>query len=78
MTATVTDDAVGKPVVHDGETVGVVTTVEQGTAYVEPEPGIREEIRGTLGWDAGEEVYPLPETAIAEVADGAIRLHPGL
>lgn len=75
MTATVTDDAEGKPVVHDDRAVGVVTTVEEGTAYVEPDSGISEEIRATLGWSDGQEVYPLPETAIAEVAAGEVRLH---
>lgn len=40
----------GTPVVDgDGETIGVVTAVEDGTAYVEPNPGLADSVRVRLG-----------------------------
>lgn len=74
MATTITEDAEGKTVVHDGETVGVVTEVDHGTAYVEPDPGVTEKLRGMLGWSDDDEAYPLQESAIDRVTDDEIRL----
>lgn len=76
MSTTLTDDAVGKEVIDaDGDTIGIVTGVEHGTAQVDPDPGITEKITAKLGWsDPDEESYPLQEEAIATVTDDDIRL----
>lgn len=74
MAATITEDAEGKTVVHDGETVGIVTEVDHGTAYVEPDPGLTEKLRGMLGWSDDDDAFPLQESAIERVTDDEIRL----
>jgi hypothetical protein len=76
MSTTVTDEAVGKDVVDaDGDEVGIVTSVRHGTAYVDPDPGLTDEIRAKLGWETtDEEGYPLQERAVATVTDDEIRL----
>ena len=74
MAATITEDVEGKPVVHDGETVGIVTEVENGTAFVEPDPGLTEKLRGKLGWSDDEDAYPLQEAAVDRITDDEIRL----
>lgn len=72
----ITDDDIGKPVVDErGEQLGVVSAVEQGTARVDPDPGITDKIKAELGWeDADEDTYPLKEIAIERVTDDEIRL----
>ncbi|WP_226041320.1 hypothetical protein [Natrinema sp. DC36] len=76
MSPQITEDDVGKSVVNaDGDEVGMITTVEHGTAHVEPDPGITDSIKATLGWgDSGEDTYPLQEEAIGRVTDDEIRL----
>lgn len=78
MATTITENAEGKRVVHDGETVGMVTAVEHGTAMVEPDPGLSERIRAALGWADDEDAYPLQEAAVAETTDDEIRLRDGI
>jgi hypothetical protein len=71
------DDDVGKPVVRaNGHTVGRVVEVRDGTPYVEPDPGILDTVRATLGWgDPGdEEAFPLRSEQIDSVTDDEIRL----
>lgn len=76
MSPQITDDDVGKSVVNaDGDEVGMVADVQHGTAHVEPDPGITDSIKATLGWgDRGEDTYPLQEEAIGRVTDDEIRL----
>lgn len=76
MSPQITDDDVGKRIVDaDGTEVGMVVDVEHGTAHVEPDPGITDSIKATLGWsDSGEDTYPLQEAAISRVTDDEIRL----
>jgi hypothetical protein len=71
-----TEDDVGKDVVRaGGDQVGIVTTVEAGTARVEPDPGLTTMIKTRLGWeDETESTYPLQEAAIDTVTDDEIRL----
>lgn len=75
-----TDDDVGKSVVDErGEQIGVVSAVEHGTARVDPDPGITDKIKATLGWeDTDEDTYPLQESAIEQVTDDEIRLRSNL
>ena len=76
LSATVTDDAVGKDVVDAaGDKIGIVTAVEHGTARVESDPGLTDKLKTMLGWeDTDEDAFPLQEVAIATVTDDAIRL----
>ncbi|MDX1747382.1 MAG: PRC-barrel domain containing protein [Halobacteriales archaeon] len=80
-TVQITDDDVGKTVVDaDGEEVGIVSAVEYGTAYVDPEPGITTKLKTKLGWeDRDEEAdYPLQEPAVETVTDDQVRLRSDL
>ena len=76
MQVTITDDDIGKDVVDArGEKIGLVSSVEHGTAYVDPDPGITDEISAKLDWGGrDDEDYPLQEDMIAEVTDDEIRL----
>lgn len=66
----------GKPVVDStGETIGVVSAVRSGTAYVDPDPGLTERLRSRLGWEnVDQDDYALDESEIESVTDEEIRL----
>jgi hypothetical protein len=70
------DDDEGKEVADsNGETVGRIVTVEHGTAHVDPDPGITEKVKSSLGWgDKDEDTYPLQETNVESVDDDKIYL----
>lgn len=73
--ATITESDEGKSVVRDDTTVGIVATVEHGTAYVEPDPGLTDKLMSQLGWkDIDEETFPLQEDEIVDVTDDKIQL----
>lgn len=75
MTTEITEHDEGKKVVADGEQVGMVSRVEHGTAYVDPDPGITDKVKSKLGWgDRDEDTYPLQEESIEAVTDDEIRL----
>ncbi|ELY74554.1 hypothetical protein [Natrinema pallidum] len=76
MSAQFTDDDIGKRVVNaNGDEVGMVVDIEHGTAHVEPDPGITDSIKATLGWsDSGERTYPLQTEAVSRVTDDEIHL----
>jgi sporulation protein YlmC with PRC-barrel domain len=69
----------GKPVVDsNGERIGTVTAVEDGSAHIDPDQGLVDEIKSQLGWGSpDEDSYPLPQGRITEVADDEIRLDIG-
>ncbi|AFO58672.1 MULTISPECIES: hypothetical protein [Natrinema] len=71
-----TDDDIGKRVVNaNGDEVGMVADVDHGTAHVEPDPGITDSIKATLGWSAsGESTYPLQAAAVSRVTDDEVHL----
>ena len=80
-TAQITDDEVGKDVVAgNGDQVGIVSAVEHGTAYVDPDPGLTTKLQTKLGWEdrPDDEGYPLQEQAIDTVTDDEIRLQSDL
>lgn len=79
MCANFTDDDVGKSVVNaNGDEVGIIASVEHGTAHIEPDPGITDTIKAMLGWEgADEEAYPLQEQAIEKVTDDRVLLKSG-
>ena len=71
-----TDEDVGKRVVNaDGEKIGTVTAIRHGTAQVDPDPDMFDQIKAKLGWeDVDEDAYPLQESGVSEVTDDEIRL----
>lgn len=74
--ATLTTEDEGKVLVDsDGEQFGVVTAVEDGTAYVDPDPSIAEAVVQAFGWgDSGEDDIEVPPEAIDTVTDEEIRV----
>lgn len=75
MAATITEDDEGKPVVADGEQIGIIADVEHGTAHVDPDPGMTDKLMSKLGWgDIDEDTYPLQEQNIEAVTDDEIQL----
>ncbi|MEY7852232.1 PRC-barrel domain containing protein [Natrarchaeobius sp. A-rgal3] len=76
MSVELTTEDGGKRVVNgDGDEVGVVVDVDDGTAYVEPNQEIGGELKSRLGWGRdAQSRYPLRHDAIDDVADEEIRL----
>jgi len=76
MCAQFTDDDEGKRIVNaDGDEIGIIETVERGSAYVNPDPGITDTIKSKLGWgDSDEESYELAEPNVETVTDDEVRL----
>jgi len=72
----VTDDDEGKRVVNaSGTEIGMVSTVRNGVAHVEPDPGITDTIRSKLGWGKADDGdYALDADRIDTVTDDEIRL----
>ncbi len=75
-TTQLTEDDEGKKVVStDGDEIGRITEVRDGTAYVDPDPGMFDTVKAKLNWgDAGEDSYPLEADHVADVTDNEIRL----
>ncbi|MEM4781152.1 MAG: PRC-barrel domain containing protein [Halalkalicoccus sp.] len=76
MCAQLTSEDEGKDVVDaNGEKIGVVQSVRAGTAHVNPDPGVTDELKSTLGWgDADEDTYALDDHRIEAVTDDAIQV----
>jgi hypothetical protein len=76
MCAQLTAEDEGKDVVNtEGDKIGVVQSVEAGTAYVNPDPGITDEFKSTLGWgDSSEDTYALDDHQIEAITDGSIQI----
>ncbi len=72
---------VGKDVVGaDGNVVGEISTIDHGTVYVDPNPGLIKRETAALGWnDIDDEYgYPLQEEAVETVTEGDVRLSSNL
>lgn len=72
-----TDDDIGKQVVirAGGDPLGIVQDVEDGTAYVDPDPDLFDKVQVELNWgDSDEETYLLDESDVAKVTNDEIRL----
>ncbi len=75
MQTDITPDEEGKPVVYGDDELGRIVEVSDGTAYVDPDPGVVETIASKLGWaEAGEDAYPLRPELVAAVDGDAVRL----
>lgn len=79
MSTTITEDLEGKNVVNAaGDTVGIVTAVENGQVYVDPDPGIATEIKVRLGLGSPDERdYSIDPDSIQTVRANAIELRGG-
>lgn len=75
MSSEITPDEEGKRVLDgDGERIGVVDEVRDGTAHVDPDPEIDPELKSKLGWGGTEQAtYPLRHDAV-DAVEQAIRL----
>lgn len=76
MCATFTEEDEGKDVVNtNGDQIGIVTKVEAGTAYVDPDPNLTDTLKSQLGWgDTDEKAYPIDDTNVKAITDREIRL----
>lgn len=76
MRHNITEEDEGKKVVGStGDKIGIVSSVRGGTAYVDPDPGLTDNIKSKLGWgDVDQDDYPLDESNIESVTDDEIRL----
>ncbi|MDS0220548.1 PRC-barrel domain containing protein [Haloarcula sp. S1AR25-5A] len=76
-TIQLTDDDIGKTVVTStGDEVGIVSGYRYGTAYVDPDPGLKTTLLTKLGWEDTDEDdgYPLQTDAVDTITDEQIRL----
>ena len=77
MTAEITQEDEGKPVVRENDTLGRIVNVEHGTAYVDPDPGVTDTIMSKLGWSdetKRDETYPLADKSVVEVTSDEVRV----
>ncbi len=74
--ANLTEDDIGKSVVDaDGVSVGTISSVEEGTAYVEPDRDTYEKVKSKLDWgDEQRDAYPINSREIAKVSDEEVRI----
>ena len=62
--STITDDDTRKPVVASDDTlIGVISRIEGGTVYVDPEPNLADNVRAILGGQT-DETFPLDADAL--------------
>jgi len=73
---TISEEDEGKRVVNqNSDTVGMISGVRNDTIYVDPDPGLTDKIKSTLGWDDIEEGdYPLKQSHIDTITDDEVRL----
>jgi len=73
---TIADSDEGKRVVNsEGSKIGMISEVRDGTAFVDPDPGITDSIRSKLGWgDADADDYQLESNRIHTITDDEVRL----
>ncbi|NEU58916.1 hypothetical protein [Halorussus sp. MSC15.2] len=71
-----TEDDVANAVVDgEGNRIGIVADVEDGTAYVDPADDLAGPLKTKLDWGADtKDTYPLRNDAIADVTDDEVRL----
>ncbi|OIB55624.1 hypothetical protein [Natrialba sp. SSL1] len=80
MSPTFTDDDVGKAVESaNGDSLGIVVSVEPETAYVDPDPETTDSIKAVLDWGSESEgAVPVTDDAVEQVTEDAIRLTPAV
>lgn len=75
-TVRLTEEDEGKRVVaSNGNELGVLADVRDGTPYVAPNPGVFERARAEFGWgEIDADAYPLETADVADVTDDEIHL----
>lgn len=73
---TISDQDEGKTVLNqNGDTIGMVSSVQGDQMFVNPEPGITDKIKARLGWeDVGETDYVVRASDIEAVTEDEVRL----
>lgn len=76
MTHDFSEEDEGKEVVDaKGDQIGLVSSVEGGAAYVNPDPDLTDSIKSKLGWaGVDQEDYKLEGDEVETVTDDEIRL----
>ena len=67
-----------KVVTPDGDDIGQIIGVHNNVATVEPDPGLTDQIRSTLGWerpDPDTETYRLQAADVSTVTDETVVVH---
>ena len=74
--AKISEDDEGKSVVNrNGDTIGMVSGVEENRVYIDPNPGLTDRIKSKLGWETvDEDDYAITERDIDTVTDDEVRL----
>jgi len=74
--ATLTSEDEGKFLVDvEGEQLGIITAVEENTAWVDPEPGLGEAVLAAFGWtDKGEDDYTVEGDVVDTVTGEEVRV----
>ncbi|WP_323171482.1 hypothetical protein [Natrialba sp. PRR66] len=64
----------GKNVVDEaGNQIGIISTVEEGTAYVDPKPGLTDRLRARLNWGGhSDDEYPVEPAQITAVREDEV------
>jgi len=76
-TIQLTGDDIGKTVVTStGDEVGIVSGYRYGTAYVDPDSGLKTTFLTKLGWEdtTDDDGYPLQTDAVDTITEEQIRL----
>ena len=78
--ATLSEEDEGKFLMDgEGEQLGIVSEVRNGTAYVDPDPNLGEAWMEVFGWgSADEDDLTVPGEAIDTVTDKEIRVNKNL
>lgn len=76
MARTLTEADEGKHVVTDADdTIGMISEVRDDAAFVDPDPGITDQVMSRLGWaGADEDHYELDPDHIGTVTDDKVHL----
>lgn len=76
MRSNLSEDDTGKRIVtSNGDEVGMVKDVQAGRAFVDPDPGITDSIRTTLGWgEAQQGDYELNADRVERITDDEVVL----
>ncbi|GAB7019463.1 hypothetical protein [Halostagnicola bangensis] len=74
MAAPITNDEVGKTVVDaKGKTLGIVSSVEDDTAFVDPNPSLLEQLLSKIGMeDTDGEEYRVTEDMLESVGEEVV------
>lgn len=77
--AAISEEDEGKDVVaSNGEKIGLVKEVRAGDAFVDPDPGLTDELMAKLGWgDSDADTYKIAQGDIESVTDDEVRLSHG-